>query len=223
MNLIEQSFKEIYPDKELNREISIKYSRKFKPYNANVKHSPFKLQFNLSREWKSVSREIQMGLIQSLLVKVFKGRPNTGYQDLYESFIKNLPKYAVKTKTNPVLEESFNRVNQKYFNNIIEKSNLVWGSDSSTKLGSYEYQSDTIKISSILRDKDQNLLDYIMYHEMLHKKHKFYTKSGRSYHHTTIFRNAEKQFESQEEIEKRLKNLCRNTKIKRIFFPNWQN
>lgn len=223
MNLIEQSFKEIYPDKELNREISVKYSGKFKPYNANVKHSPFRLQFNLSREWKSVSREIQMGLIQSLLVKVFKGRPNTGYQDLYESFIKNLPKYAAKTETNPILEESFNRVNQKYFNSSIERSNLVWGSYSSTKLGSYEYQSDTIKISRILKDRDPLLLDYIMYHEMLHKKHKFYTKSGRSYHHTTIFRNAEKQFEAQEEVEKRLKNLCRNTKIKRIFFPNWQN
>ena len=221
MNIVQEAFKELYPYKELNRSVSIKYSGKFKPYNANVKHSPFSLNFHLSREWKYVSREIQIGLIQSLLVKIYKGNPNTGYRDLYDSFVKNLSKYAKKTKTEPELEASFNRVNEKYFSGMLEKSNFEWGNASTAKLGSYEYQTDTIKVSTIFKTSNRELLDYIMYHEMLHKKHKFYTKSGRSYHHTSLFRQSEKQFENHSKIEKELKILCRKTKIKHILFPYW--
>jgi hypothetical protein len=220
MNIIKQAFQELYPGKELGKEVSIKYSGKFKPYNANVKHSPIKLQFNLSREWKNVSREVRIGLIQSLLVKIYKGKPNTGYRDLYESFIKNLSNYAPKTRSDPLLEASFNRINEKYFYGLIEQSNLVWGNNSTSKLGSYEYQTDTITISSIFKENPE-LIDYIMYHEVLHKKHKFYTKSGRSYHHTSKFKKAEKEFENHEQIEKKLKNLCTKTKTKHSFFSNW--
>jgi len=220
MHIIKQSFQELYPGKELTQEVSTKYSRKFKPYNANIRYSPHQLTVNLSRDWKIVSREIKIGLIQSLLVKIFKGKPLTGYRDLYESFIKNLPKYTKKTKTDPILEISFDKTNEKYFYGLIEKTNLVWGYPSSTKLGSYEYQTDTITISSIFKSHPE-LRDYIMYHEMLHKKHKFYTKNGRSYHHTTKFRQAEKEFENQEEIEKKLKNICKRARIKRIFSFKW--
>ena len=221
MHIIKQAFKELYPDKELTHDIIIRYSGKFKPYNANLKFSPRVLQFSLSKEWKTVSREIKIGLLQSLLVKVFKGKPNTGYRDLYESFIKNLSKYAKKKEPDSELKRSFNRVNEKYFNRMMDMPNLLWGLNSSTKLGSYEYQTDTIKISSIFKTADIMLLDYIMYHELLHKKHKFYTKNTRNYHHTKEFRNQEKQFENIKQIEKEIKNLCRKAKIKRIFISKW--
>ena len=102
---------------------------------------------------------------------------------------------------------------------MIEKPNLVLGNGTS-KLGSYEYGVDTINISRILLNGKRELLDYVMYHEMLHKKHKFYTKSGRSYHHTSAFKKAEKKFENAEEIEEKLARLCRKKKIKRSFFFN---
>ena len=37
MNIVERAFKEIYPDKEFIYNSSVKYSGKFKPFNANVK------------------------------------------------------------------------------------------------------------------------------------------------------------------------------------------
>ena len=140
---------------------------------------------------------------------------------VYESFIKNLSKYAKKTKSDPLLEESFNRVNEKYLNGALDRPNLVFGSTSSTKLGSYEYQTDTIIVSSIFKNADIALLDYIMYHEMLHKKHRFYTKNGRSYHHTGKFKIEEKKFENLPQIEKELKILCRKAKIRQNFFFRW--
>ena len=218
MNIIQQAFQELYPCKELTHKVSINYSGRFKPYNANVKHGPYFLHFYLSKEWRTVSREIQIGLIQSLLVKIFKGKPNTGYRDLYNSFIKNLSKYAKKTKSDPTLEEAFTRVNERYFNGLLDKPNLTWGQSSTSKLGSYEYQTDTISISSIFQLSNKDLLDYIMYHEMLHKKHKFHsTKTGRSYHHTKKFKQDEKEFDNHQFIEKELKKLCRNCKRRNFF------
>jgi hypothetical protein len=223
MNIIQEAFQNLYPDKSLNYSVSIKFSGKFKPYNANVQINKFTkhLQFNLSRTWKQISREIKIGLIQSLLVKIFKQKASTINLDLYDSFIKNLHIAIPKTKSDPILLDSFNRVNENYFFNSIEQPNLKWGSASATKLGSYEYQTDTITISSIFQNTEQELLDYIIYHELLHKKHKFKTSGTRNYHHTAKFKKDEKQFKNSDLIEQKLKKLCTKTKIKRAFFPNW--
>ena len=70
MNLAEEAYAELYPQKEIKFNFSLKYSRKFKPYNANVKLFGSSLIFNLSRDWKKISKEIQMGLIQELLAKI---------------------------------------------------------------------------------------------------------------------------------------------------------
>lgn len=223
MNIIQEAFQKLYPEKTLNYSTSIKFSGKFKPYNANVQINKLTkhLIFNLSKTWRPINKEIKMGLIQSLLIKIFKQKASSTNIDLYNSFIKNLHISIPKTESDPILLESFNRINGTYFSNIIEQPNLKWGSASATKLGSYEYQTDTITISSLFKETEQELLDYIVYHELLHKKHKFKTSGTRSYHHTSIFKKQEKQFKNSEEIEQKLKKLCSKTKIKRAFFPNW--
>ena len=82
MTLAEKSFKELFPEKEFNFETKIKYSGKFNPYNANVHYNSRSIQFNLSREWKKISEDIKIGLIQSLLLKIFKEKGNTINIDL---------------------------------------------------------------------------------------------------------------------------------------------
>ena len=206
MKLAEQAFTELFPEKNLeNYELKIKYTNKFKPYNANVRYIRNSFQFNLSRKWKTVSKEIQIGLIQELMLKVFKEKNRTTNIDLYNSFMKNLHISVPKEINDPVLEESFNRVNEKYFFGLIEKPNLMWH-NSVRRLGSYEYGTDTISISKILNN-DEDLLDYVMYHEVLHKKNKFHNKNGRIRHHTREFRQKEKEFDNSKEMEERIKNL----------------
>ncbi len=208
MSIVEQAFKELYPEREFQFSSSIKYSGKFKPYNANVRRVGSNLTFSLSRNWKQVSNEIKIGLIQELLLRVMreKSRIRTTSMDLYNIFIKKADIAAPKTRIDPFLEASFDRVNDKYFNGMIDKTNLVWH-DSSRRLGTYEYGSDTISITKPLMEADQDMLDYVMYHEMLHKKCKFVSKNGRNYHHTSHFRSKEKEFENQKEIERKLKYL----------------
>ena len=208
MKLAEQAFTELFPEKNLeNYELKIKYTNKFKPYNANVRYIRNSFQFNLSRKWKTVSKEIQIGLIQELMLKVFKEKNRTTNTDLYNSFMKNLHISVPKEINDPVLEESFNRVNEKYFFGLIEKPNLMWH-NSVRRLGSYEYGTDAISISKILNN-DEDLLDYVMYHEVLHKKNKFHNKNGRIRHHTKEFKQMEKEFDNSKEMEERIKNLLR--------------
>ena len=213
MNIAQTALKELFPDKEIATRIN--YSGKFKSYNANVKYDYKTMVFNLSREWKEVSEEIQIGLLQGLILKVFKKKGTTTNIDLYEKFSKNITKFSKVDKIDSILKESFDRINQKYFYNFMDSPNLIWGQESFAKLGSYEYISNTITISAVLRGESE-LLDYVMHHEMLHKKLKYKHKNGRNYHHTPEFRRMEREYEDKD-AEKKLTVFLRRKRLKRAF------
>lgn len=220
MNFVEKAFKELWPEKELRHEVAVNYSGKFSDYNANVSYTPFSLKFKLSRKWRGVDEDIKIGLIQSLLIKVFKDKDyeKNNKIELYNMFLKNVALVAPRKESPPELIESFERVNNSYFYGLIDMPNLKWGRDSVRKLGSYEYGSDKLIISSLLKKAPFHLLDYVMYHELLHKKHKFYHKNGRSYHHTKVFRKDEKRFENSEGAEKELKQFLSKKRWKKFFW-----
>jgi len=221
MNLAEEAFKELFPTKEINRKLSVSYSGKFKTYNANVRYTQAKMDFSLAREWSEISEEIQKGLIQSLLLKVYKNKTPDGKQirtlalDLYDSFIKQIPKYSKVTKIDPTIKESFDRMNKMYFNGFLDTPNLVWGRESFAKLGTYEYTSDTITISKVLVGEGM-LLDFVVYHEMLHKALNYKSKNGRNYHHTPEFRRREKLF-YESDAEKKLTYFLRKKRLRKAF------
>jgi predicted metal-dependent hydrolase len=221
MNPAQRAFRELNIDE--TRRINIKYSRHFKGFNANAKYNREMITFNLSSSWKEVDEDIQTGLIQSLLVKILKLKiKKTPEMQLYEDFMKGLSKYAKKHTYDPELEQSFERVNEKMFNGMINKPNLLFASESFNKLGSYEYSTDTIYMSTIFKDlpgDEQIFLDYVLYHELLHKKHQFNIKNGRHNAHTTAFKNDEAKF-GVKEIELttwlRKKRLGKNKVLKKI-------
>ena len=209
-HIVEEAFRQLYPEKELKYSFSLKYSRKFKPYNANAKLYGNLMSFHFSKEWKKISSEIQIGLIQELITRLMKsGKRKTINMELYTLFMKNVHIAIPKTKTDEILEASFDNVNDSYFNGMLDKPNLQWGSDTTSKLGCYEYGSDTITISTIFMDAPRELLDYVMYHEMLHKKFKFENKNGRSIHHSPEFKKMESQFRNGDLMEKEIAKLAR--------------
>ena len=212
MKLVEKAFTDLFPEKNIiEYELKIKYNDKFKPYNANVKYIKNSFTFNLSKKWKKISKEIQIGLIQGLLLKVFKEKKDTLNIDLYHNFMKSVHISIPKTKTHPFLEYSFNKVNEQYFHGLVEKPNLTWH-NSIRRLGSYEYGSDTISISKILEEHSQ-VLDYVMHHEILHKKLKF-DCNGR--HHNKEFKDMEKKFENSQEMEEKISMLVKKNIRKRF-------
>ncbi|HLC60813.1 MAG TPA: hypothetical protein VJJ52_05260 [Candidatus Nanoarchaeia archaeon] len=209
MNIAEMAYVELYPGKGIDYKISVRYSRQFKPYNANVRRHGNNLTFHLSRDWKKISNEIQTGLIQELLTKILKDKKKTMNMDLYSLFMKNVHVAVPKTKTDSILEASFNRNNDLFFNGMIDIPNLQWGNDSTSKLGCYEYGSDAITISTIFQDANPILLDYVMYHEMLHKKFKFESKNGRTVHHSPEFKRMEAKFPDRDLMETEISRLAR--------------
>jgi hypothetical protein len=218
MNLVEKAFVLLYPNKDLTKsKFNLEYSGRFSQYNAHVKYRAGVYSFFLSNKWYNVSEEIQIGIVQHLLQKVFKTKIKTLHQDLYEAFIKNVHISIPKNKVEEQLKESFDRVNEKYFLGMVDMANLVFGQKSFRKLGSYEYASDKITISDVFRDisnEEEYLLDFVMFHEMLHKVHKFKTVNNRSMHHSRKFKLAEKEFENSQDIEKQLTKFLRRKKIK---------
>ncbi len=229
MGIVEEAFSRLFPEAAFTYAVQLHYSGKFKPYNATIRKFGSSLQFSLSRSWKGVSEEIVIGLIQHLLVKILRKEKfvaaaakngkkiNSLNMQLYDDFIKGISEVAAvdngSGSSDEVLESSFSRVNGKYFLGIADKPNLRWGINSFRKLASYDYHTNTITVSSLFADAPQQLLDYLIYHELLHKKLKFSSSgNGRAVHHSSEFRALEKNFDGSGTIEHELNAFIRGSR-----------
>lgn len=214
MNLIQESFQRLFPNQEFLYRPAMEYNRRLSNFNANVRLQGNKLSVNLNLQWKDIDDEIKIGLIQHLLLKLFKQGGNTTNLELYNNFIKNIPILTVKNKSDPVLEAAFHRVNERFFSNSLDKPNLQWGQKACRKLASYNFHDDGVTVSTIFTESRPEVLDYLMYHELLHKYHKFKQKNGRSSFHTKEFRQAEALYPHQQEIEKEIELIIKQNKKK---------
>ncbi len=212
-----EAFGLLWPTREFRYVPRITYSGRFSDYNANIRIRSDVLELRLSHAWKDVSKDIKIGLVQELLLHLLGEKKDSLHIDLYNNFVKSLHHAVPKTKTHPILEESFDRVNEKTFIGLVERPNLVWGTWSKRKLGSYCFKTDTITISKVFVDiNDPALLDHVMYHEILHKQVKFDAKGGRARYHTKKFRELEHATFNHEEMERRLLQALRNVRPPRL-------
>jgi len=202
--------------KEPDYRMLVKYHARFTGFNANVKKTSTTIEFHLSRKFEGCEPEIQMGVMQFLLNKLFKTKVKSADIDLYHTFVKKLSEYAPVDKNDPALEASFQRMTNRYFNGMMTRPNLVWGNNNVRLLGTYTYATDTIMISSILKDAPEEILDYVVYHEMLHKKHKFNHSSNRTRAHTKAFRHDERSYHVKD-AEQQLKMFLRKAGHRKYF------
>jgi len=219
MSLVKKAFTQLYPEKQYRYNSKIKYSGQFSDYNANIRKTGFDIEIRMSKKWRDIGEEVRIGLIQHLLMRMFKNKKETLNTELYEGFIRNLAKFTPTTEVDGILRESFERLNLKYFNGLLEMPNMKFGQASIRQLGVYNYHNDTITISSVLKEHP-DIMEYVLYHELLHKKESFQSKNGQMRYHTTKFKSEERKFEGWEEIEKKIKHLNkRKTKsfIKDLF------
>jgi hypothetical protein len=212
MDLIQESFQRLFPEKEFEYETGLQYNRRLGNFNSNISLHKNKLSINMNLQWKDIDKEIKIGLIQTLLLKVFKNKLSTQNTLLYNNFIKNIPILTPKTKSEPTLDLSFYRVNENLFQNEIEKPNLTWGTASKRKLACYNFHDDTITVSTIFKEAPPEVLDYLMYHELLHKYHQFNHKNGRSYFHTPKFKADENLYPNKKQIEQQINKIIKFSK-----------
>lgn len=202
MDVAHQAYFQLYGSHP-QHSIIIKYHGRLQGYNATVRKTARVITFRLSHGFKECEPEIVIGVIQFLLNKLNKTKHHTDEIDMYHSFVKRMSDFAPVTESDPLLEASFQRCNDQYFAGMLAQPNLVWGRYSTSLLGTYTYATDTIVVSRVLAE-DEHLLDYVMHHEMLHKKHKFNHSSSRTHAHTKEFRADEAKF-ADPDAERKLK------------------
>jgi hypothetical protein len=110
------------------------------------------------------------------------------------------------------LEDIFNKVNRLYFEGAMSKPNLTWNKTlTHRKFGHYHAASDTVMLSISLDQASipAYVLEFVMYHELLHKQLGISNHKGRQYAHTPAFREAEARFKKHKQAEMALNELRR--------------
>lgn len=106
---------------------------------------------------------------------------------------------------------SFKRVNTGYFGGSLPNPHLTWSRTFTfRKFGHYNRMRDTVMVSSTLDQENvpQHTVDFIIYHELLHKKLGVRWNNGRMSVHTPEFLLAEKRFEQYDQAKAILQKLA---------------
>lgn len=116
------------------------------------------------------------------------------------------------------LNRMFAKLNRDYFDGAIAKPTITW-SQRRTKsiLGHHDQVFDSITISKTLDSNDvpDYVVEFILYHEMLHIKHPARLINGRRYRHTSAFRLDERKFLDYEKAQKWIERLARLRRVPR--------
>ncbi len=110
------------------------------------------------------------------------------------------------------LDTSFERVNRAYFAGKIPKPRLTWSRTlAASKFGHYQPATDTVMLVASLDDPlvSSDAVDFVMYHELLHKKHGATIVNGRRLVHTGEFRADERRFARYDEVKRQLDEVAR--------------
>ncbi len=110
------------------------------------------------------------------------------------------------------LDAAFRRVNAAHFDGRLERPALRWGANTTRRTwGSYRFSEDRLTLSPALDSEDvpEWVVDFIVFHELLHKEHGVTAKGTRRYAHTRAFRAAERAHPSYQDAEDFLKRFAR--------------
>ena len=108
------------------------------------------------------------------------------------------------------LDVLFEALNQRFFDGGLRKPTLGWSPGKPRRmLGHYDPVHDAIAISRVFDrpDAPPQLLEYVLYHEMLHVKYPSEMHRGRRCVHSPAFKAEERRFPDFEEVKLMLRDL----------------
>ncbi|MDB5358152.1 MAG: SprT-like family [Phycisphaerales bacterium] len=117
------------------------------------------------------------------------------------------------------LSASFDRVNAAYFGGKMARPRLTWNRTfTGRKFGHYDWILDTVMVSRTLDSADVPafVVDFLVFHELLHKFHGLHWVNGRGYAHTTEFQQSELKFTRFHEAEAILQKLAKESRGTRM-------
>jgi hypothetical protein len=178
----------------------------------------------------------QRALAMILVGKLYRRRVPAAVKEVYGAAVstdeyrvraaRNKKKHGRKIITSHKgqiynLDKIFDSLNYAYFGGCIAKPTLTWSVRKTYRiLGHHDATHKTIVVSKSLDSATvpKFIVEYIVFHEMLHIYHPAKIVNGRRYHHTPTFRRDEQTFayyeEAEEWIEKNVRKLKREAKKK---------
>ncbi|MCB1025802.1 MAG: SprT-like domain-containing protein [Acidobacteria bacterium] len=207
---------------------------RYYPY-VNVNHTirirSGKIFVRISSLFQFVPASVHESLAKILVSKLLGKKVPADARKLYRKFVnsESFQKIATENKRKRGrkdiisasgdhfdLDQIFGKVNLIYFQNKIPKPELTWSRKRTyRRLGHYDSVHNSITISKSLDDRNvpKFVVEYVVYHEMLHIKHPTQHRNGRRYNHTPAFKRDEANFpyfdEAENWIEKNAGSLRR--------------
>ena len=181
---------------------------------------------------REMSPSAQKALAFILVAKLLRKKVPAQAREIYTQFIKTQEMRDKATVHKKIhgrkiigsaqgktynLEEIFVRLNRDYFKNTIAEPTLTWSAKKTFRiLGHHDAAHETIVVSKSLDDRSvpKYVVEFVVFHEMLHIFHPTEHKNGRRYNHTPQFRRNEKKFAYFEQAEKWIAQNVRNLKRK---------
>jgi hypothetical protein len=216
--LFEEAFMNLRQTNELP-EIYVEYY----PYvntNHTIRFRGNKINVRLSDTFETAPREIHRALAYILIAKLLRIKLRGNEKKSYLNFVRSdeFQKIALRRKkergkkrlTSPQgknydLSLLFAELNQFYFDSELKKPDLSWSlRPTFRRLGHHDPAHEAIIISKTLDRSNvpQYVVEFVLYHEMLHIKHPAIYRNGRRYTHTPDFRHDEVSFEFFEEADR---------------------
>lgn len=211
----------------------------FYPYigiNHTIRVRNGKIFVRIAELCREMPMNAQKALAFILSAKLLRKKVPPEARKIYSSFIKTQEIQAKarenkKTRGKKIITSAkgeiydlnaiFEFLNLMYFKNSIPKPILSWSTRKTYRiLGHHDSTHETIIISKSLDDKKvpKYIVEFVVFHEMLHIFHPTQNRNGRRYNHTPEFRRNEKKFaffdEAENWIARNVKNLKRNAKKK---------
>lgn len=211
----------------------------FYPYvgiNHTIRVRGGKVLVRIAEICRDLPASAQRALALILVAKLYRKRVPTAARDVYGAAVStdeyrvravaNKRKHGRKVVTTAKgevynLEKIFDTLNMAYFAGSLPKPTLTWSARKTYRiLGHHDSTHRTIVISKSLDSKTvpKFVVEFIVFHEMLHIHHPAKVVNGRRYHHTPAFRRNEQRFEYYEEaeawVERNVRKLKREAKKK---------
>ena len=170
------------------------------------------------------------GLAYILVGKLLRKKIPAGAREVYAAYVKSdairlkatdskrtRGRKVVTTSKGSVydLDEIFERLNRHYFHETISKPALTWSAKKTYRiLGHHDATHDHITISKSLDSPTvpKYVVEYVVFHEMLHIHHPTKHINGRRYNHTPAFKRDEQKFAHYLEAEKWIERNVRKLK-----------
>ncbi|MCK4559745.1 MAG: M48 family metallopeptidase [Calditrichia bacterium] len=196
---------------------------KFRSLKHTIEWTLWRIRIRVNEHFRHAPERIIELLAIILLAKVYKVKVGRDIRKSYNDYIEILKESLPVKKHNRLdaytakgeifdLTKIFNQLNALYFGSNLKIPVLGWSRKNSYwRLGFYDKERDLLVISRVFDQSavPEDIVRYMVYHEMLHIYYPSERKNGRRVIHPPAFRKTEKQFPGYKDIQNWLKSNLR--------------